>query len=327
MRISNVKEIQNSMGIHVAIVGAGIAGLAAARLLGEAGIASTIFEKSRGLGGRMATRRVDAWQFDHGVQYFTARGARFAALAETWRKDGHAAEWFDGAFVGTPGMTAPARAMAKGVDVVVGSQVLALRRAAAGWTLLSAEGPVDAPANGGFSAVLLAVPAPQARPLTESAGVAFPPLAEVRYAPCWALMLGFDADPGPAETHTRDRDGDVAWIARNSSKPGRPSGIHTFVAHAGAGWSRRNLELSADSAARDLCAHVRRRSGFSAEPVFAAAHRWRYALVENPVGTACLWDAAAGIGACGDWCLGPRVESAFDSGEALARNVLSTLAT
>jgi renalase len=56
------------------------------------------------------------------------------------------------------------------------------------------------------------------------------------------------------------------------------------------------------------------------------AHRWRYALVENPAGDACLWDAAACVGACGDWCLGPRVESAFDSGEALARNVLSTLA-
>ncbi len=314
------------MSIHVAIVGAGIAGLAAARLLLEAGIACTIFEKSRGLGGRMATRRVDAWQFDHGAQYFTARGARFAALVETWRKEGTAAEWFEGAFVGTPGMTAPARAMAQGVDIIAGCQVLALRSTASGWTLLSAEGPVAASGNGRFSAVLLAVPAQQARPLAESGGVSFPALAEVRYAPCWALMLGFDADPGPVESHIRDKDGDVAWIARNSSKPGRPQGVHTFVAHAGAGWSRRNLELSAESAARDLWARARRLSDFSAEPNFAVAHRWRYALVENPVGTAFLWDEAAGIGACGDWCLGPRVESAFDSGEALARNVIATLA-
>lgn len=313
------------MVIQVAIVGAGIAGLAAARLLREAGIACTVFEKSRGLGGRMATRRVESWQFDHGAQYFTVRGVRFADLTQAWRRDGNAAEWFDGAFVGSPGMTAPARAMAQGIDVVTGCQVLALRHAVEGWTLLSAEGPVAAPGNGRFSAVLLAVPAPQARPLAESGGVTFPALEDVRYAPCWALMLGFGADPGKVESHVRDRDGDVAWIARNSSKPGRPQDIHTFVAHAGPGWSRRNLELSADSAAREIWEHARRLSGFSAEPVFAAAHRWRYALVEKPAGAASLWDAASGIGACGDWCLGPRVESAFDSGEALARNVIANL--
>jgi renalase len=314
------------MQTPVAIIGGGIAGLAAARMLRDAGMACTIFDKSRGLGGRMATRRVDAWQFDHGAQYFTARGPRFRATVDAWRRDGHAAEWFDGAFVGTPGMTRPARAMAQGVEIVAGCQVAGLRRTGAGWSLLAADGPVATPDNGSFAAVILAVPAPQARPLAESAGVMFPALADVRYAPCWALMLGFAADPGPAQTHIRDTDGDVAWIARNSSKPGRPHGVHTFVAHAGAGWSRRNLELSADSAGRDLWAQARRLSEFSAEPVFAVAHRWRYALVENPAGDACLWDATACVGACGDWCLGPRVESAFDSGEALARNVLSALA-
>jgi predicted NAD/FAD-dependent oxidoreductase len=68
------------MTVAVAIVGTGIAGLAAARYLRERGIACTLFDKSRGLGGRMATRRVDTLHFDHGAQFFTARSARFASL-------------------------------------------------------------------------------------------------------------------------------------------------------------------------------------------------------------------------------------------------------
>jgi predicted NAD/FAD-dependent oxidoreductase len=66
------------------------------------------------------------------------------------------------------------------------------------------------------------------------------------------------------------------------------------------------------------------RIGAQKPPVFAIAHRWRYALVEQALGVACLWDAQAGVGACGDYCLGPRVEAAFDSGEAMAQRLLDS---
>ena len=81
---------------RVAIIGAGMAGLAAARLLREAGASCTIFDKSRGLGGRMATRRTGDFSFDHGAQYFTARGPRFRALVDDWSAAGHAAGWYGG---------------------------------------------------------------------------------------------------------------------------------------------------------------------------------------------------------------------------------------
>jgi renalase len=95
---------------RVAVIGAGIAGLAAAQRLKRSGAVVTLFEKSREVGGRMATRRIDDLQFDHGAQYFTATGDGFDALVEQWRTAGHVTEWFDGAFVGTPRITAPARA-------------------------------------------------------------------------------------------------------------------------------------------------------------------------------------------------------------------------
>jgi renalase len=308
---------------QIAIIGAGIAGLAAARKLRAAGLACTLFDKSRGLGGRMATRRTGEWHFDHGAQYVTARGPRFRALIEEWRAAGQAAEWFDGAFVGLPGMSAPTRGLADGAVLVGGCAGTGLERDGAGWTVLTAQGPADTAANGRFAAVILALPAPQLLPLAASAHVAFAELAAVRYAPCWTLMLGFAAPLALRQDRLRPDDGVIAWIARNSAKPGRPPGKETVVVQATAAWSRDHLEAAPDAIAAVLLPRFLLASGLRVAPDHLAAHRWRYALVEQAAGRPCLWDAPSRLAACGDWCLGPRVEAAFDSGEAAADAVLA----
>ena len=312
------------MTTHIAIVGAGIAGLAAARRLRAAGLTCTLFDKSRGLGGRMATRREGDLRFDHGAQYFTARGPRFRSMVAEWCAAGLAAEWFEGGFVGTPGMSAPGRGMLAGETTVGGCQVTALRRLGTGLTVLTAEGPVATPGNGAFSAVILALPAPQIVPLAVSAGLAMPALDGVRYAPCWALMLGYSAPARFEWDRIRPEEGAIAWIARDTGKPGRSGGAERVVVHATPDWSRRHLEQSPQDSARALAAMLRDDHGIVGETVFAAAHRWRYALVERPAGAPCLWDAGSRVGACGDWCLGPRVESAFDSGEAMAEVIIGS---
>ena len=58
-------------------------------------------------------------------------------------------------------------------------------------------------------------------------------------------------------------------------------------------------------------------------PVHAQAHRWRHAFVEQPLGLPCLVDEEIAAGACGDWCIAPRVEAAFESGRALAHSLLT----
>lgn len=313
---------------HVAIIGAGMAGLSAARVLRGAGVRCTLLDKSRGLGGRMATRRAGDLQFDHGAQYFTAKGERFRQLVAEWRAAGCAAEWFEGAFVGTPGMTAPARALAQGCEIVTGCEVKALRRDGAGWTILTADGPADAPGNSLFSAVIMALPAPQIEPLAASAGLAFESLRDVRYAPCWALMLAFERRMDIAWTRLRRDGDDVAWIARDATKPARAADAReTFVIHASAAWSRRNLECAPAQAAEMLLALFREATGVREAPAFAAAHRWRFALVEATAKTPFLWDEAARVGACGDWGVGPRVEAAFESGEGIARAFLAATET
>jgi hypothetical protein len=307
------------MAKKVAIIGAGMAGLAAARVLRDAGAVCTVFDKSRGLGGRMATRRTGEFAFDHGAQYFTARGPRFRALVDEWRAAGHAANWHEEAIVGAPGMTAPARAMAAGLETVMGCEVKSLRRDAQGWSLHAEDATHE-----GFAAVVVATPAPQTIPLLESGGVSFHELKTVRYAPCLALMLAFDGPVAFQGESLRREDGPIAWIARNSSKPGRTDGSQTFVVHAGPDWSREHIDETPEAILQKLQPYALDLIGAGSAPIFATAHRWRFALVEQAAGVPCLWDAQAGVGACGDYCLGPRVEAAFDSGEAMAQAVLDS---
>ena len=303
--------------MEIAIIGAGIAGLAAAKRLHEAGATCTVFEKSRGLGGRMATRRVDALEFDHGAQYFTARGARFRSCLADWQSQGVTAEWLPGKWVGTPGMTAPAHSLAEGLRVIREHRVTGLAGGPGDWRLVSNDAPASPIGAASFDAVIMAIPAPQVAPLAASAGIRFDELERVRYAPCLTLMLAFEQLAGLSEPSLHPSEGPIAWIARNDSKPDRSGALATLVVHATPAWSSAHFEDADESLAQALLQALRAFIG-DAEPAFRMVHRWRYARVEQAAGVPFLWNPGQQVGACGDWTGGPRVESAFDSGEALA---------
>jgi predicted NAD/FAD-dependent oxidoreductase len=312
---------------NVAIIGAGMAGLSAAERLRAAGHGVTLFEKSRGFGGRMATRRSGDFQFDHGAQYFTARGADFFRQISDWQAQGLVAEWGPGSYVGRPGMTAPARAMAKHHTCITQALVTRLERNRDGWRVMDEHGLIEAPGNGAYDAVILAVPAPQAIPLAQSAGAYLPQLAHAQYAPCIALMLAYEPETrATADNWMRPEDSVIGWIAKDSSKPGRPHDMQTWVVHARADWSRAHLDQDPQISGEILHAHFKALSGIDATPLYSSAHRWRYALVEQEVGLPCLFDESRMIGACGDWCLGPRVEAAYESGRAMGDMLIEALA-
>jgi renalase len=265
----------------------------------------------------MATRRVDALRFDHGAQYFTARGARFQSRLAQWQIQGVVGEWLPGKWVGTPGMTAPARSLAEGLQVIREYRVTRLVGGPGQWRLVSDGAPSHSIAVESFDAVIMAVPAPQMGPLAASAGVRFAELERVRYAPCLTLMLAYDRATLLHEFSFSPPDGPVGWIARNNTKPERTDALETLVVQATPAWSRAHLEDPAQSTADTLLRHLCPYIG-DAEPVVRMVHRWRYARVEQTAGVPFLWDPIRQVGACGDWTGGPRVESAFDSGEALA---------
>jgi predicted NAD/FAD-dependent oxidoreductase len=95
------------------------------------------------------------------------------------------------------------------------------------------------------------------------------------------------------------------------------------VIHASPAWTREHIKLTPDEACAALLERFAATTGIVSQPSYASAHRWLYALVEQAAGAPCLWDAYMQIGACGDWCIGPRVEAAFESGRAMADMVLS----
>jgi renalase len=310
--------------MNVAIIGAGMAGLACADALANAGHAVTLFDKGRGPGGRMSTRRImtdlGEASFDHGAQYFTARHPAFRRLVERFQQKGIVATWpvaGPDAWVGLPGMNAVVKYMAAGFDVHWSHQVLGLSRGSDGWSIQSAK-PVDKL----FDSIILAVPSEQATALLSLHDFGLAKIAAMsRSQPCWTAMFAFDQSLGDLPVVIRDRD-DIAWAARNSAKPGR-SGLETLVVQANAAWSQANLELEqAEVAAKLWMAFSGALNCNQITPAFAAAHRWRFALSAGTKDAA-LWHANKGLGVCGDWLLGPRVECAWLSGRELASRILN----
>ncbi len=321
--------------MRIAIVGAGMAGLACAA--GLSAHAVTVFDKGGRAGGRVATRRAGALRFNHGAQYATARGDGFRAVMDRLSGEGAVAAWpaaGEGRWAGTPGMSAlPASLAAScGATLLLERHVAHVRADGAGWVvrhLSAAEArPGEVTDTGGivdrFDALLLAVPHAQASPLLRAAGhAAFAEAVDqVVVAPCWTLMLAFaDTLPGP---DVRRSDGALAWIARENSRPGELGGPDRWVANAAPALSRAWLERERDAVAADLVRLFTAETGAPVAPVHAAAHRWRYALTERALGEPALWDGTTRLGVCGDWCLAGRVEAAWDSGTALAGRVNAT---
>lgn len=338
---------------HIAVIGAGMAGITCARTLVQAGHKVTVFEKSRGVSGRMATRNTAFGTFDHGAQYFTVRDPRFAlALATT---PGVCKAWSASTvrvldtfgmvaaaglparephWVPAPGMNALLKQWAAPLldngNVELQTHVTRIERdtVKAGQWQLRTTGPEDSQhVYSGFDAVMLAIPNPQAHALLQNSAQApriVRELAKVQVAPCWTLMLAFPQASQPGMSHlgpqwnaARSTHHRIAWLSRESSKPGRGS-IERWTVQASAAWSLEHLEDDAARVQAKLLKAFSEITGIRAEPSHAEVHRWRHAQTVQPLGATHLRDAKAGIGAAGDWCIGHRVEDAFISGLELA---------
>jgi predicted NAD/FAD-dependent oxidoreductase len=309
---------------RVAIIGGGIAGLSCARRLAEAGLSPVVFDKGRGIGGRVATRRAAGLHFDHGAQYVTARSDGFAAVLDALSASGAAAPWQDGSgrarLVGTPGMSALAKGLARDLDVHQSALVAQIRPDGHGWRLR--VGDTDHVAD----RVIITVPAPQVPAIVGADHALTARLAGVRLDPCLTLMAAVRAAP-PFVTR-RDPDDPLAWIAQDSSKPGRPVGdAIAWVAQAGRAFSQQHLEDDPAAIAAAMLPLLCDRLGVQSDQVsHVAAHRWRHARVAAPLGEPFLRSADATLYLGGDWCIGPRVEAAWTSGTAMAEDLLGRIA-
>lgn len=305
----------------VVIIGAGVAGLACARKLADAGVVPVVLDKGRGIGGRVATRRAGDLQFDHGAQFVNAHGAGFAAVLNGLTKAGTLAEWADGTGrshrVGVPGMSAIPKALGAGLDIRQNAQVVRLVPDAGGWLLHLQDSTLRA------ARVVVTVPAPQVAALLGADHPLVGAIGAVQIAPCLTLMAAVAA-PSPFITR-KDADDPLAWIAQDSAKPGRPQGAAAlWVAQAGEAFSTAHLQDDAATlTARMLPLLCERLGSASANVTHATTHRWRYARVTQALGLPFLYNDDATLYLGGDWCLGARVEAAWDSGTAIAADMIA----
>lgn len=343
-----------------AVVGAGMAGMSCARALLQAGHDVVLFEREASPGGRLSAYDSPFGSFDLGVQYLTAQDSRFCQLLQSYPDlcrpwsasalhvlDAHgqvvaitppAAQphW-----VAQPHMQALAQVLAQpfqdSARIHCGLQVQRIERDrlhAQAWQLhcCSADSTEGSSVHAGFDAVLLAVPAPVAHALLHASNIHTPfnaALAGVLMQPCWTMQLAFPqaVQPGlttlgPQWNAARSTHHRIAWLVRESSKPGR-SQIERWTVQANPQWSLEHLHDNAERVQAKLHKAFVDVTGIHAAPAWSHVHRWSYAQTPDPLGSAYLWDSASGLGACGDWCLGSRVEMAFISGLELAQAVMS----
>jgi renalase len=338
---------------RVAVIGAGLAGAACAQGLRQGGAEVTLFEKSRGSGGRMATRRAE-WSeadgstqradFDHGAQLFGVRHARFGAFVARaqragavapWRAKVHA-PWPAGGtrdhFVPVPQMSALVRHTLGELPVLLQHTVQRLQRVSAGWQVVSDRG-----VHGPFDQVVVALPPAQAAVLLAGHRDDWADrLIAAPMAPCWTLMAVTDDCDWPWDAAEPAR-GPLAWVVRNDRKPGRsaPAGRAVWVAQARADWTAAHLDADAAKVERELCAALRSllpcATSAAAAPRWhhSNVHRWRYAMSVGPAlaEELCWWDSELGLGVAGDALSGPDIEAAWRSGDELADTVITALET
>ena len=319
------------MGPRVAVIGAGLSGLSAAQRLKRSGCSVVVFDKSRGPGGRLCTRRSPSGGFDHGAPYFHAD----STVIKPWLDHGIIAQWSgrfgvvndDGSidhlkpvqrWVGVPKMSTIGRWMARSLNVHLSSRIEKLSGEPGRWTLTDTESHVFGP----FDLVVVSCPGPQAAALLPERCNLYPLAHQMTYSICWAAMLDFDTELDLEWDGLEFETGPLAKAFRSNSKPGRRSD-ERWVLHAQAEWSETHQDHSPEAIGHALeqAFHpFARRHAFDVR-----CHRWLYAQSTQDRPQQAVIDKQYRLGLCGDGLTGGGVMDAMASGEHMADLVIDAM--
>ena len=318
----------------IAIIGAGLAGLSCARRLNTCAQVQ-IFEKSRGVSGRMTTRYAEHFQFDHGAQYFTVKTPEFEQFLQPYLQSDSVVDWCprivtlirgkeafsspkaESWFIGSPKMNALCKAMASESEVLVGTRIEKLYQEHEKWILTDNSGGTHGP----FDYVISSAPAPQTESLFPATFSQYSVLQSVKMIGCFSVMIGCSNALHIPWDVAHVKESPISWIAINSQKPARDTAF-SLIAQTTNSWAEQNLEGDLSQKLLDLVKEIELLVGFDlSQRDYGTIHRWRYADTSHSAGEQFLADESMGLFACGDWCISGRIESAFTSGSALGKRV------
>ena len=312
----------------IAIIGAGLSGLSAAHLLND-DAEITLFEKARGVGGRMSTRRTNSCLFDHGAQYFTARTQAFQdfiqplideGIIEQWspryaKFDGHQIieqkNWIDEEprYVGVPNMNNVAKYLAENFDININTHIKAIEHKEK-WQMINNEGAEF----GDFDWVISTAPSPQTIELLPKSFKYYSDIQTIKMKACFSLMLGFEQSLPLKFDAAHISNSTVSWLAVNSNKPRRTE-CFTLIVHSSEEYAEAHINDDSEKVMKHLIAETSKIIEHDVSNAnYKTIHKWRYAQNAKRKGNSPIFlDKVNQLAVCGDWCLGGRVEGAFTS--------------
>ncbi len=320
----------------VAIIGAGLAGLTCGTALKGLVEDLRIFEKSVMPGGRVGFFRAGDYEFNHGAQYFTVNNPLFWNIVSAWQTEGIVRPW-DGwivelqkgqvtnsdmatqRFIGVPRMLKVAEQLALNCNLVTSVNISELeKQSGKGWRLFNERGDYQ----GAYDIVIIATAAHQVADLCPSISMISKPAENVDMTVCWSGMFAFEKALNIPYDAAFVLDSPLSWISRYQCT-NAANDADCWVLQASPEWSQQYVASFRGRVMHALLDAFWEATDVSAnKPVSASVHRWRHALPINPINEDSLFDEAAAIGACGDWCTAPRIEGAVLSGFSMADRVM-----
>ena len=325
--------------MKIAIIGSGISALTAARKLNNAADV-TIFDKSKGIGGRIATRRADPFIFDHGAQYFLIKNNEFESFVSPFIEKGIIKRWdayfkeFEGGkviserqwnenfahYVGAPNMNAFCKSLAVDLNIIKNTKIHQVVKSDIGLRLID-DKEVEL---GIFDWVISTVPSKQAVEILPKNINFFDEISSIKMSPCFTLMLGFEKDLDLGFEAAMIHNELISWLSVNSSKPDRPKDL-SIVIQSTNRWADKNLKLDKDFVVKKMISEA---SGIINRDLNEAVHKdvhgWHFANApKRALGV--FVDYEMNLAACGDWCMHGRVEAAYLSGNETATKILEVL--
>ena len=309
----------------IAIIGAGICGLRCANLLSDNGFDCTLFDKSRGVGGRTSTRRAEQWRFDHGAGYFTATDPDFFAamqILQPWLPTESGEQMYAGATGSNELAKSLFAAVSQKLTAQLGTAIKSVEKEANSRWLLNAQ---TGETYGPFDLVISTAPPPQAvQILAPTESPVSQRLATLQTRCTWALMLVTETEL-PIPDLVSKPNHNIARVIAEHSKPGRRTSATKqgqYVIQASTEFSQLNVADDPAAITQKLLAQLHDLYGPLPVIEHKQIHRWLHGGILTPLGKPYLWDKETGIAAAGDWCTGNNAEDAFISGSKLAHAIV-----